>query len=115
MDAVSLSPVPVRAQDSAPAAKIHRAAQDFEALLLGSLLRTLEQTFSAVPGDSRVPGSDDYEYLGTQALASGLAASGGLGIADLIVRNIMKTQGMDWSHLGTSELKFSSARPMKGV
>ncbi|MBZ5706018.1 MAG: rod-binding protein [Acidobacteriia bacterium] len=109
MDAIALPPGPtgVTPQDSKSAAKVLRAAQDFEALLLGSLLRSLEQTFSAVPGDAHVPGSDDYQYLGTQALASGLAASGGLGIADLI-RNLMTNNGITVHNEGMVGTKVSS-------
>jgi len=89
MDVVSLPPHarPVTPQ-AAEAQRVLRAAQDFEAVLLGSLLRSLQETLSAVPGEDRDVGSDDYRYLGTQALAAGLAASGGLGIADMIVRNL---------------------------
>ena len=65
-----------------------RAAQEFEAQLIGSLLQSLEETFAAVPGESSLPGADDYNYLGTQALAEVLAAKGGFGIAAMITRHL---------------------------
>lgn len=34
-----------------------------------------------------MPGSDNYNYLGTQALASALASGGGFGIAAMITRS----------------------------
>lgn len=70
-----------------------KAAQEFEAHLLGSLLESLEKTFSAVPGENTMPGEDDYNYLGTQALASALAAAGGFGIAAMISRHLGEHEG----------------------
>jgi len=94
--------------DAIPQAKIQHAAQDFEALLLGTLLRTFAQSLATVPGGQPLPGSDDYQYLGTQALASGLAARGGLGIAALIVRNLMKNNAMAAAHGGAEGAKVFS-------
>jgi len=76
-------------EDNSPA-KVMRAAQDFEAVLLESLLQPLEKTFSTVPGTEGQAGSEDYQYLGTQALAMGLASSGGLGIARMLIHNLLK-------------------------
>jgi hypothetical protein len=61
-----------------------KAAREFEAQLIGSVLESLEKTFAAVPGEDAMAGEDDYNYLGTQALASAIAAGGGFGIAKLI-------------------------------
>jgi len=65
-----------------------RAAREFEASLIASLLESLEKTFAAVPGETNLPGADDYNYLGAQALASGIAAHGGFGIATLIAAHL---------------------------
>jgi Rod binding domain-containing protein len=62
------------------------AAREFEAQLIGSLLESMEKTFAALPGQGDMTGSDDYNYLGTHALAEGLAARGGFGIAAMINR-----------------------------
>jgi Rod binding domain-containing protein len=64
--------------------KGRKAAREFEAQLIGSVLESLEKTFATVPGEDGVAGEDDYNYLGTQALAAGLAAGGGFGIAHMI-------------------------------
>lgn len=72
--------------------KVVRAAQDFEAVLLGEMLQSLEKSLSAVPGESSDAGADDYHYLGTQALAAALAERGGLGIAQMIVRNLLQSE-----------------------
>jgi Rod binding domain-containing protein len=71
---------------SAPAkSKAEKAAQDFEAVLLGSLLESLQKTFAGSSEDSLV-GSSSYAQMGTQALASAMSAHGGIGIARLILQ-----------------------------
>jgi Rod binding domain-containing protein len=72
-------------------ARVAKAAQDFEAFLLSSLLRSLQQTFSGNDSDGG-PGQDDYSYMGTQALASSLAAAGGIGLARLISERLAGTE-----------------------
>lgn len=65
-----------------------KAAREFEASLIASLLESLEKTFATVAGEDSLPGTDDYNYLGTEALASGLAARGGFGLAAMIQRHL---------------------------
>jgi Rod binding domain-containing protein len=68
--------------------KIRHAAQEFEGVLLNTLLSSLEKTFATLPGTKLETGADQYQSLGAQSLASGLAARGGIGIADLIARSL---------------------------
>ena len=65
-----------------------KAARDFEANLIASLLQSLEKTFADVPGNTDLPGADDYNYLGTQTLASAIADHGGFGIAKMILAHL---------------------------
>ena len=65
-----------------------KAAREFEAQLIGTVLQSLEKTFAAIPGDDTIAGADDYNYLGSQALASAVAAGGGFGIARLITGHV---------------------------
>jgi hypothetical protein len=65
-----------------------KAAREFEVQLIGTVLESLEKSFATLPGQDSVAGSDDYNYLGTQALASALAAGGGFGIARLISEHL---------------------------
>jgi Rod binding domain-containing protein len=65
--------------------KAEKAAQDFEAVLLGSLLESLQKTFSGASEDRPV-GSENYAAMGTQALASAMSAHGGIGIAQMILQ-----------------------------
>jgi Rod binding domain-containing protein len=70
-----------------------KAARDFEAQLIGNLLESMEKTFAALPGQGSVAGDDDYNYMGTQALASAMAAGGGFGIARMILHSFERTKG----------------------
>jgi Rod binding domain-containing protein len=63
---------------------------EFEAVLLNALLGPLEHTFSSLPGKETDAVSDNYHSLGMQALTSTLAAKGGVGIADMIVKSLSK-------------------------
>ncbi len=65
-----------------------KAAREFEAELIESLLQSLEKTFAALPGDKSIPGADEYNDLGMQALSEGLAERGGFGIAAMIARHL---------------------------
>lgn len=73
------------------ARKVIRAAHEFEGVLLNTMLGSLEQVFSSLPGEKPDSESDNYHYLGMQSLSSVLADNGGLGIADLIIRSLLKT------------------------
>jgi Rod binding domain-containing protein len=83
----------VNAPEKAGYDKLVRAAHQFEAVLLNSLLGSLEHSFTSLAGKETEAGSDTYRSLGLQTLASSLAAKGGLGIADLIVRKLREASG----------------------
>jgi len=93
MDSTPLSSLPPLSHPSAPPSpKLLRACQDFEAVLLGSLLRSLEETFSSVPGgEPESAGNSDYHYLAVQSFASALSRAGGLGLASRIAQQLGRT------------------------
>ncbi len=68
--------------------KNEKAARDFEALLLTPVLDALQKTFAGVSEDSKTTGASDYRQMGSQALAQAIAARGGIGIAQLILRHL---------------------------
>jgi len=86
---------PALATPAATLGKGAKAAREFEAQLIGSLLQSLEKTFASVPGgdENTMPGADDYNYLGCQALAEGIAEHGGFGIAAMISRHLDLHEG----------------------
>ena len=84
----TVATIPPDLATPSPSLRGARAARDFEASLIGSLLESMEKTFAALPGQDSPAGADDYNYLGTQALAQAISARGGFGIAALIVRHL---------------------------
>lgn len=77
--------LPLPAMNAAGKAKAEKAAQDFEAVLLGSLLENLQKTFAGTSEEGPA-GSSSYARMGTQALAAAMSAHGGIGIARLILQ-----------------------------
>lgn len=92
------------------------AARDFEAHLIGSLLENVEKTFAGVPGQEATPGSDDYNYLATRALAQGIAERGGFGIASMVRQHLPlhEGKGEPVSRDEPSSLKFKQVLPIEG-
>ena len=88
---------------AAPLGKGQKAAREFEAQLIGTVLESMEKTFAALPGQEEVAGEDDYNYLGTQALSSALVAGGGFGIARMISEHLQ--QGTKVANEGSSGAK----------
>jgi Rod binding domain-containing protein len=83
------------ATDPARVAKLAHAAHQFEAVLLNSVFGALEHSFSSLGKEKTEDTSDRYHSLGMQALASQVANHGGLGIADFIIRNVMRSENND--------------------
>jgi peptidoglycan hydrolase FlgJ len=80
--ATSADPAAVKAE-----LKNEKAARDFEALLLGPVLDSLQKSFAGNE-DAHTVGAADYRQMGTQALAQAIAARGGIGIAQLILQHL---------------------------
>jgi Rod binding domain-containing protein len=79
---------------AAALSKGQKAAQEFEAQLIATVLESMEKTFAALPGKDAIAGQDDYNSMGAHALASALAAGGGFGIAKMITKHLGVSQGV---------------------
>jgi len=90
--------------------RIWRAARQFEALLLTNLLGPLERSFSGIAGGEQMSGSHAYQSLGMQAIATTLANHGGIGIASMIARSLMQSEGHGKAEI---PLKLSGGLPME--
>ena len=78
----------VNPADLQAALKNEKAARDFEAMLLTPVLDSLQKTFADSSEDAHIPGASDYRQMATAALAQAIAARGGIGIAQLILRHL---------------------------
>ncbi len=67
--------------------KLVKSAREFEAILLQSWLEKMNQSFVGST-DSQDAAHDTVSSLGTQAIATALAARGGVGIARMLLRQI---------------------------
>ncbi len=70
-----------------PSSKLKKAAQEFESILLQSWLEKMNQSFVGA-SESQDAAHDTVSSLGTQAIASALAARGGIGIARMLLRQL---------------------------
>ena len=87
MSASSIA-LPVAAQaPSPPSPKLVKAAQDFEAILLSTWLDKLEESYAG-GDDATDPGHGTLAAMGTEAIASALAARGGIGIAKMLLQHL---------------------------
>lgn len=89
-------------------AKIEKAGKDFESILLGSWLQQAEQSFAKVPGgdgtDDDDSSKDQFQGIAMQALAGSLTASGGIGIAKMITKNL-HSASEGYKHSAISDAK----------
>jgi Rod binding domain-containing protein len=76
---------------TAPSAKLHKAAQDFEALLLGEMLKSTRESGSeGWLGSGDGDGNDAAMELAESQLARALALGGGLGVGQLIEKQLTR-------------------------
>jgi Rod binding domain-containing protein len=72
---------------SQSARRLRKSAQEFEAILLQSWLEKMNHSFVG-SSDSQDAAHDTLSSLGTQAIATALAARGGIGIARMLLRQL---------------------------
>ena len=76
--------------------KIEKSAKDFESILLGSWLQQAEQSFGSVPGgdgdDDEDSGKEQFQGFAMQSLGTSMTASGGIGIAKMISKQLHKAE-----------------------
>ncbi|AFL88143.1 hypothetical protein Terro_1851 [Terriglobus roseus DSM 18391] len=78
------SDVSVQADNAARHAKLMHAAQQFEAVMLGELMKPLSKS-SAVDGEEGEQSGNAMQGYGVEAMAGALAQSGALGFAHRMV------------------------------
>ena len=70
--------------------KIRKLATDFEALLIAQMLKSARESGGGITGDSDEQDETNSTVveLGEQQMAQALAASGGLGIAKMVIAGL---------------------------
>ncbi len=71
--------------ENAGDAKLRKAAEDFEAILIQTLWRSMKESFASSSEEKQDPAHGTLEDLSIQAMSTALAASGGMGIARMLI------------------------------
>src|SRR5208337_3369884 len=88
--------------------KLKKSAQEFESILLQSWLEKMNQSFAGA-SESQDAAHDTVSSLGTQAIASALAARGGIGIAAMLLRQLQPSGSL------SRELEIGDFVPRTGL
>lgn len=86
-----------------PQAALRPVAQQFESLLLEQLMRTMR---TAAPGDSELDNEATRMFTGVldQEFAHRIAARGGIGLADMMVKQLTQLQAQrDQDNRGSAD------------
>jgi len=75
-----------------PSRQLKQAAQEFEGMLISSLWKEMQDDPMAAPDDSD-PGGGSIRSLGLQAMSTALSASGGLGWAKMVEKQLAPQEG----------------------
>jgi Rod binding domain-containing protein len=89
--------------------KLRKAAQDFEAMLISDLWEHFQPSFCSLSGESPPAGSDTLNSLAIQAMSTGLAQRGGLGIARMVVRQLERSLDRGPTDQTGSKIKTASS------
>ena len=68
--------------------KALKAAKDFEAIFLRTLLSSLEKTTAVSGGGKLNTSQSTYGSMVVGALADNISASGGIGLADIVAKSL---------------------------
>jgi peptidoglycan hydrolase FlgJ len=91
MTGLGIAPADAAARKPDDAAKARDAAQQFEALLIGQILRSAREGESGWLGSGGDSASSCATDMAEQQLATVLAQRGGLGLAEVIAKGLQKT------------------------
>jgi Rod binding domain-containing protein len=76
---------------SSEAAKLRKAAGEFESILLESMWKSMKDTFSNQDEENFDPTLQSFDEWGIQAMARAVGDSGGLGIKNMILKHLAPT------------------------
>lgn len=68
--------------------KALKAAKDFEAIFLRTLLSSLEKTTSMSGGGKLTTGQSTYGSMVVGAMADQISGTGGIGLADIVAKSL---------------------------
>jgi flagellar protein FlgJ len=79
---------------SSKSSKIHDAAQQFEALMVGEMLKSARESGSwGLTDEESDPGQDTLSGMAESQFANALAKSGGLGLSRMVEQGVSQQAG----------------------
>jgi len=75
-------------------AKVKDAARQFEALLIGQMMKSMHDSEGGWLGTGSDDSSSSAMEYGQEIFAQSMAQNGGLGLADLIAKGLQKPSGL---------------------
>lgn len=92
--ATALAQTAVPSRNTTTSGGIRHAAGEFESILLNQWLEGAESSFGSVPGgdDDEDAGDAQMKSFAVQALAKGITAAGGIGLAGLVSKALAAHQ-----------------------
>src|SRR3954467_14513269 len=82
------------ATGTSKSSKIHDAAQQFEALLVGEMLKSARESGSwGLTDEESDPGQDTFSGMAESQFANALAKSGGLGLSRMVEQGVSQQAG----------------------
>jgi flagellar protein FlgJ len=102
----------VQTDPAARHAKLTHAAQQFEAVMLGELMKPLAKSSGVIDGDGEQSGNAMQGY-GVEAMAGALARSGALGFAHRIVAAVERQSARNSSEINSNGSKVPAAQADK--
>ena len=86
--AISSANAADKSAESSTHRKLTKAAQEFEGMLISQLMGGFQSGLASVGGSVGMAGAEGLNSLATQALSTALAKGGGLGIANMVMRQL---------------------------
>ncbi len=93
LNAINLSVPGTSAKPQDSPEKIHNAAQQFEALLIAQMMKSMRDSEGGWLGTGGDESSSSAMEYGQEIFAQAMAKSGGLGLANLVSQGLSKPPG----------------------
>jgi peptidoglycan hydrolase FlgJ len=86
------APIPPKIGKIGSVDEARRVAEDFEAFFLGQMLQPMFANLGAEEPFGGGPAEDTWRSLQVDEYGKAIARAGGIGISDMVFREILKTQ-----------------------
>ena len=106
----SIKSIAAKSEEETPThKKLRRAAQEFEGLLIEELWKEAGSDFSTLTGERPSAEAETMNSLAIQTMSVALAQKGGLGIAQMLVRQLEPSLDRNEKNRGGGKIKGASS------